>query len=63
MNKVLELIMSAFQPTTREDTSMTATIVPTTKGFGLFTREGLVADYTRERDAKRGATRRGFAIA
>lgn len=63
MNKLFEMIFSTFQPSNTEFNDMTATIVPTDKGFGLFTRTGLIGDYTRERDAKRGAARRGFTIA
>ena len=62
MSKLLDLIMTVFKPTDTE-IAMTATIVPTTKGFGLFTRSGLVQDYTRERDAKRGAERRNLTLA
>ncbi len=62
MSKLLNLILGVFNPTTTE-TDMTATIAPTNTGFGLFTRTGLVQTYSRERDAKRGATRRGFVLA
>lgn len=43
---------------------MTATITPTNNGFALITRTGeVVSTYSRERDAKRGAARRGLVLA
>lgn len=44
---------------------MTATIIPTTNGkYGLVTRTGeFVGTYSRQRDAVRGAKRRGFEVA
>jgi hypothetical protein len=43
---------------------MTATITPTNNGYALITRTGeVVSTYSRERDAKRGAARRGLVVA
>lgn len=47
------------------ETTMKATIVPLPTGeFGLMDRQGfLVQQYSRARDARRGAARRGFVVA
>lgn len=43
---------------------MTATITPFNGKFALISRSGEVLQtYSRERDARRGATRRGFFLA
>ena len=60
-NKLIEFVKSMFV-TDGENDMNTATIVETNNGYGLFTRQGLVAEYTRERDAKRGATRRDLTL-
>ena len=47
-----------------EETIMTASIITTNDGrFGLLTRDGIVGRYGRQRDAKRGAVRRGLTLA
>lgn len=49
---------------TNQETVMPATIKPVNSAFGLFDNRGdLVQTYARARDAKRGATRRGFTVA
>jgi hypothetical protein len=40
-----------------------AHIKPTASGFALYGNSGLIQTYSRERDAKRGATRRGLTVA
>lgn len=40
-----------------------AHIKPTDKGFVLYGNEGPIQTYSRQRDAKRGATRRGLQLA
>lgn len=59
-------ILFGDEPTTpiSENNDMVATIQPVANHFGLFDKEGLlVAEYSRRRDAKRGAERRGWQVA
>lgn len=61
MSKLLDFIKKIIED--KGDTEMAATIVAIHDGFGLFNRDGLVQIYSRERDAKRGAARRGLVVA
>jgi hypothetical protein len=48
------------------ENKMAVFIKETGSGFGIFSREGgkmVPTDYSRRRDAIRGATRRGFTVA
>lgn len=63
LSKLFRRKQSIFATTYTKDQDMKATIVPVTDGFQLYGPSGLVSTYKRQRDAKRGAERRGLIVA